>query len=304
MNVQRLLVSPPPTTGWLLGDSWVAAIRREPKDGGLSIAMENLPRGTWEVGPVGLQGVDRRAVTAVLTAVQGRLEGARRAAVVVPTGWVRSHLFDFDNLPRRLADIEQVVSWRLKRLLPINPADLRISSVPQPELAGRRPLLCMVGVERAFADLESCFSSIGVEPGLIAPRVFALTDSGRSGAVLVVQQEAGFLSLMLLVDGVTRLLRTKPLPAVDDVSPVVRGELQLAHRYIRNDLGLTADLSVVISAESRPLQLELEEWWSRIDGATVAEADTAPVFDNPDVAETLGPARISPVLQVLDGKLQ
>jgi hypothetical protein len=224
--------------------------------------------------------------------------------VVIPTAWVRSHLFDFDDLPRRLADIEQVVSWRLKRLLPIKPADLRISSIPQPEVGGRRPLLCMVGVERAFADLESCFSSVGVEPGLISARVFALAEGGRAGAALVVQQEMGFLSLILMVEGVTRLLRTKPLATVEDVVPSIRREFQLAHLFIRNDLGIADDISVVVSAESPSLQLELEEWWSRIDGATVAEADPSPVFDNPDVVESLGSARISPVLQIIDGTLR
>ena len=301
MNWRRIMISPPPTTGWMLGSGRVAAIRRDPKDGGLRCVMENLPDGTCDVGPVGLQGVNRGELTSVLSAIQGRLEGAGRAAVVIPTGWVRSHLFDFDELPRRQSDIDQVVSWRLKKLLPVNPSDLRISSIPQPEVDGRRPLLCMVGVERAFADLESCFSSVGVVPGLIAPRVFALADSLLTGAVLVVQQEVDYLSLILMMEGAPRLLRTKPLATGKDIAPQVRSELQLAYRFIRDDIGVTTDIQVVVSAQSEPIQLELEQWWSAQDGVTLSNTGPLPVFEDQTVVETLGAAWIAPVLQVLDG---
>jgi len=301
MNWQRLMISPPPTTGWMLGNGTVAAIRRDPKDGGLRCVKENLPGGACDVGPVGLQAIDRGVLTAVLSAIQGQLEGARRAAVVIPTRWVRSHLFDFDELPRRQVDIDQIVSWRLKKLLPVNPSDLRISSIPLPEAGGRRPLLCMVGVERAFADLESCFASVGVVPGMVAPRVFALAESVRTGSVLVVQQEAGFLSLILVIEGAPRLLRTKPLASGKDNAPQVRSEVQLAHRFIRDEIGVSAEIQVVVSAESEPIQLELEQWWSDQEGVTLSDTGSIPVFEDQTVVEALGSAWTAPVLQVLDG---
>jgi hypothetical protein len=303
MNWQQMLVSPPPTTGWMLGNGTVAAILRDPKSGGLSIAAEALPGGACEVGPVGLQSVDQNRLTAVLSSVQGRLQGARRAAVVVPTGWMRSHLFDFDELPRRPSDLDQVVSWRLKKLLPINPAELRVSSIPQPEFAGRRAVLSMVGVDRAFADLETCFSSVGVQPGLIAPRLFALAGSTRSGSVLIVQQEAGFLSFLLVVDGAPRLLRTKPLAVGDSTAAPAHSELQLAVRFIRDQIGISDDIEVTVSAQSEPMRTDLEQWWSQQEGVRVASAPPPPVFSDPKVAERLGEARILPVLTVLDGEV-
>lgn len=295
------MISPPPSTGWMLDSRTAAAIRRDPKDGGLRCVRESLPDRACDVGPLGLQSVDRGDLTAVLTSVQGQLEGDRRAAIVIPTGWVRTHLFDFEELPRRQADIDQVVSWRLKKLLPVNPSDLRISSIPQPEVGGRRRLLCMVGMERAFADLESCFASVGVVPGMVAPRVYALAESVLNGSVLVVQQEVGFLSLILVIEDTPRLLRTKPLAAGKDIASQVRGELQLAYRFIRDDIGVSTDIQVMVSAESEPIQTELERWWSDQDGVTLSSTGPIPVFEDQTVVESLGSAWITPVLRVLEG---
>jgi hypothetical protein len=209
MNWQRLVTSPQPTTGWLLDGTVVAAVRRD-REGTLHCAVEGMPSGAWEVGPVGLQSVDRERLMPALNAVQGRVEGARRAVVVVPTGWVRAHLLDFDEIPRRQAEVDQVVLWRLKKLLPVLPSELRVSTIPQRTGEGQPRLLCMVGVERAISELEESFAAVGVEPGLITPRLFALAQGAGDGARLLVQQEAGFLSLLLLVDGVPRLQRAPP----------------------------------------------------------------------------------------------
>jgi hypothetical protein len=123
----------------------------------------------------------------------------------------------------------------------------------------------------------------------------------QTGLVLVVQQEAGYLSLILMMEGAPRLLRTKPLATVKDIAPQVRSEVQLAYRFIRDDIGITSDIQVVVSARSEPIQLELERWWSALDGVTLSNTDPLPVFDDQTVVETLGPACIAPVLRVLDG---
>ena len=109
-----------------------------------------MPQGVCDVGPVGIQTVNRDRLSTALGAVQGRIDGARRAAAVVPTGWIRTHLFQFSDLPRRQSELDQVVRWRLKKLLPVLPSELRVSAIPQRAVDGQKPLLCMVGVERAF----------------------------------------------------------------------------------------------------------------------------------------------------------
>jgi hypothetical protein len=298
---QRLLTSPAPTTAWVLDGSVVGAIRRDAKSGVLHCAVEALPEGAVEIGPIGLQAVDRRRLQAVLSSLQGRIEGARRAAVVLPTGWIRAHLLDFDELPRRQTEIDQVVLWRLKKLLPVLPSELRVSTLPSRSPDGTKRLLCMVGVERVLADLESAFSEVGVEPGLLTPRLFALAHGRDAGSEILTQQESGFLSLLLVVEGAPQLLRTKPLTAGMEASTSVGRELRLASSFIRDDLGVADGVSVTISAESDDADQALRTWWSDQNWVRIESEAAALPFVNQEEAEKLGWARIAPVLGLIEG---
>jgi hypothetical protein len=247
--------------------------------------------------------VDRDRLSVALGAVQGRIDGARRAAVVVPTGWVRTQLFQFSDLPRRQSELDQVVRWRLKKLLPVLPSELRVSAMPQRAVGGQgqRPLLCMVGVERAIASLEASFSAAGVEPGLITPRLFALASGIDGGRQLVVQQEKGYLSLLLAVDGVPRLVRTKPLAGGAGVEASVLREFQLAHRFIRSDLDVTGEIAVVLSAENTSLQDEAARWWRDQEGFSLVPEVDPPTMVDPEIATRLGDARLVPMLRLAQG---
>ena len=112
------------TTCWVVDGAIVAALKRDSK-GGVLWAAESATDGVFEVGPVGLQSVDREKLAALLSSLQPRIEGATRAAVVLPSGWTRTYLLDFDDLPRGQSDLDQVVRWRLKKLLPVKPSELR-----------------------------------------------------------------------------------------------------------------------------------------------------------------------------------
>jgi hypothetical protein len=132
-------------------------------------------------------------------------------------------------------------------------------------------------LERPLAELEAAFAEVDVEPGLVAPRLFALARRTRSGAGprLVVQHEEGFLSLLLTIDGRPRLLRTKPLPPTDEAWALTLRELHVALSYIRNTLAIDGDLDVTTSAESDPVEASLGQWWSDQEGVRV-EVDPAP----------------------------
>jgi hypothetical protein len=274
MRLQRLLESRPTTTAWLLEPGAAVAVRRDRKQG-LVCSRVALPPGVVEVGSVGLQGVDRQRLAELVSPLQERVLGIRRAAVVVPTAWVRIHLMDFDHLPRRSSELTEVVRWRLKKLLPVAPSELRIALVPL-HAGGSHQVLCVSGLERSFADLEAAFAGVDVEPGLITPRLFALARRARSsgGPQLVVQHEAGFLSLLLTVEGRPRLLRTKPLPPTEEAWALTLHELHLALSYIRDTLEIGSELEVTTSADSDAVEESLRQWWSEQEGV---RADLEPL---------------------------
>ncbi|HOC41414.1 MAG TPA: hypothetical protein PKJ99_00245 [Thermoanaerobaculales bacterium] len=298
MSWARFLISPPPTTSWILDGSVVAAIRREPR-GGVLWAAEATPPGSFEVGPVGLQAVDRRKLVAALGSIHGRLEGARRAAVVVPTGWTRSYVLSFQDLPRRQREIEQVVQWRLKKLLPAPPSELRMSLVNLAPTDGARPMLVMVAMERALSELEAAFREVGVELGLITGQIFALAAASAPGTRLLVQQEQGFLSLHLSEGDDLRLIRTKHLASSGRVGEAVRRELNLTLGYIRETLGVPGELGIEVFADSAVLEREIEDWRLMQPGVTRLPERPAPPFTVAGAEGRLGQARIQPLWAVI-----
>jgi hypothetical protein len=305
MNWERLLTSPPPATAWDLGAAGAVVIHRT-APGELHCATEDVPPGAFEVGPVGLQAVDEQALTPVFTRLKGAAEGASTAAVIVPTRWMRSFLLEAERLPRKESELHDVVRWRLKKLLPVAPTELRLSVVRLPEIWGRRRILILAGIERAVASLEATFRAIGIEPGLITTRLFALVP--RSGndnrPLLVIQLENGFLSLMLLEDGVPRLLRTKPLSATAETADSITRELRLNLEYIRDTIGIDGDISVKLVCDEGRLDSELRQWMAGEAQLTSFVGTTLPPCGPSTVVDRVGAARLSPAGAVVSGEVR
>jgi hypothetical protein len=303
MKLAELLISPPPPTGWSLDRAVAAVVRRRAKEGLRGAALE-VPEGTFEIGPMGLQAVDEDRLRPLLTRLQTEVAGSRRASVVLPTGWLRTHLLEFDALPRRQADQRDIVLWRLKKLLPAPPSSLRLTTVPLPPVDERKRLLVLVGVERALAGLEAVFESVEVSPAIITPRFYALAGGGRGPSPLLrIQQERGFLALLLLVDDAPRLVRTKPL-AGDDWS-TVELELTLAMGFIESKLAIGHPLSVAVSAEDEAIGAALRGWVAKRPGLSPATgALPALAFDGTSLASRVGAFRLDPVVSLLAGGMR
>lgn len=302
MNLQQLLSSPPPPTGWVVDGDLVAVVTRD-RRGVLECAAQPLPAGVVEPGPVGLHRVDVDKLGRAIAAVKGTLAGDHRAAVVVPSRWVRCQLLTVERLPRRHHEVEDVLRWRLKKVLPVPVTDLRLSWTAFPAQDGRRPLLCIAGLERALAAFEQSFVEAGVVPGMITSRAFALVSGLEwpAGAHLLVQQEPGFLTLLLTVDGSPRLLRTKTLPGAGDATAGTVREMHLAMTYIRETLAVEGPLRVQISADSAEIERELRRFWvEQHDAEAELPAETAAPAE---IASSLGPARLAAVESVLSGRL-
>ena len=305
MNWERIFTSPPPSTGWTL-DPREAVVVHRTAAGELHCAAEELPNDGFEIGPVGLQAMDREAVAPVFARLKGAAEGAKTAAVIVPTGWLRSYLIDLDRIPRKEADLEDVVRWRLKKLLPVAPTDLRLSVIPLPESGGKTPVLVMAGIERAMAAVEATFSSIGIEVGLITTRLFAIVprDAGAGRPILVIQFEESFLSLLLLSEGVPQLLRTKPLATGGDSCDTVLRETGLTLGFIRGKLGVEGQIDVKLSCDDPVVDAALREWLAAQDHLAPAPDGGAPPCGPTTVVSRIGAARIAPAVAVVTGELR
>ena len=303
MNWKNLLTSPPPTTAWVLDHRLAVVLRRGSGDELVAAAAE-LPAAVLEPGLIGLQSVDAERLAPVLSSLRERVAGAKRVAVVLPTGWLRCHLLEFDHLPRRAAEVADVVRWRLKKLLPVNPAELRLSVLPMPLGGERRSVVTLAGLERALAGLERAFAVAGMEPGYLGPCVLATRDhvDGATAPRLVVQHEERFVALLLTVDGRPKLLRTKPLAvAGDDEMGVLEREMNLAGHFIRDRLSVTGEMTVEVLSTDREVAAGLEGWWRRQPGVVTRPALSMPAVNPLGVVEAVGAARLEPAWRLLRG---
>ena len=305
MNWEQLITSPPPSTGWVF-DAEMVALAHRSKTQEIHCAAEDLPDGSLEVGPVGLQAVDDQSLGPVLARLKGAAEGAEHAAIVVPTSWLRSFLIDMDRLPRKEDELLDVVRWRLKKSLPIPPTELRYSVVRLPESDGQRNVLVLAGIERAIAGMEACFASVGVEVGLITSRLFALVPrtGGVASPLLVIQHEESFLSLLLLVDGMPAFLRTKPLPRGDGGRDAVLREASLTLGYIRESVGVEGGIEVKLSCERPEMDTLIREWLAgQTDLSPLAEP-APPACGPSTVVSRIGGPRLAPALAMVSGDLR
>ncbi len=297
-RLHSLLHSPPPTTCWVVDGSLVSVLRRE-KKGSVLWAAEGAPPETFDVGHVGLQAVDRSKLSAVLASLQPRIEGASRVAMVIPSGWTRSYVLDFDDLPRKQNELDQVVRWRLKKLLPVQTSELRLFIEPLQRTNGLRSVVCMAGFDRAFAGLEAAFSDVGVELGLVTTRAFALAHQPTTSPRILVQQEDGFLMVLLMVDHNPRLIRTKPLAASRNPGEATRLELNLTLGFIRETLGIEGEIDLQVSTENRELLGEIEDWRSGVEGVPRSSSGLSPTFSQGGAGDRLGVARIEPAYSII-----
>jgi hypothetical protein len=305
MNWERFFTSSPPSTGWVF-DSGTIAVAHRSKAQKIHCAAEDLPDGGLDVGPVGLEAVHGEVLGPVLARLKGAAEGTGTAAVIVPTGWLRSFLIDVDRPPRREDELSDVVRWRLKKRLPIPPTELRLAVTRLPESEGQRRLLVMTGIERAMAAIEACYSAIGIEVGLITTRLFALVPrlAGVTLPTLLIQHEERFLSLLLLVNGVPRLLRTKPLPLNDGDGKAALKEAALTVGFIRESVGIDGEIEVRLNSQRPEMDSMMRGWLAEQTGLVPAAEMIGPPCGPTTAVDRLGAARLAPALAVVSGELR
>jgi len=171
------------------GERWrlrYAGFRRE---GQMLVPVETaeveLPEEAIGSGLLGAPGREpARLEAAVAELVASLDETVREASLVVPDAWLRVAFTDVAELPTG-AQREDVLRWKLKRLVPFRVDELRLTSVevaPLPLQPSEEPhrVLLGFGVESLLAQLEDAFAAAGVRIGRITSASLALLAALRS----------------------------------------------------------------------------------------------------------------------------
>ena len=147
----------------------------------------------------------REAIAGTLAAVGGR---SHDVIAILPDTSVRVVPLDFETLPSKREEAEAVVRFRLKKSLPFDPAEARISYHAQTSGKGVRVIAAVV-LNTVLGEYESAFREAGYSPGLVMPSMLAaLGAADAERPTLVVKVDARTISIAILDQEQLLLFRT------------------------------------------------------------------------------------------------
>jgi len=147
----------------------------------------------------------REAITSALGGISGR---GRDVIAILPDTAVRVVLLDFETLPDKSDEAEAVVRFRLKKSLPFNLDDARVSYHVQKAGNGIRAVAAVV-LKTVLEEYEAAFRDAGYNPGVVMPSMLAaLGAADTERPTLVVKVDARTISIAILDQEQLLLFRT------------------------------------------------------------------------------------------------
>jgi hypothetical protein len=243
----------------------------------------SLPRDPFLHGPLGGPLRDpagfREIVAGMVRAIPG---GVREASLVLPDTWLRVTFTESGDLPKSADALDEVLRWKLRRLVPFRVDELRVNATEVSPIPGQeepRRLLLGFAVEQLLAQIEDAFAAAGVRIGQISNASLSLLAAvapsiGGAFSALVLVGDEGY-TLIFSRGGEPVLHRYKGftgnLPESSRASFVGR-DLKLTRNFLDEHFPGSAIGSVLLLA---PPELE-PAWLDRLAdglGAPAAPVD-------------------------------
>jgi type IV pilus assembly protein PilM len=147
----------------------------------------------------------RQAIESALGSVGSR---TKDVIAILPDTAVRVVLLDFETLPAQREEAEAVVRFRLKKSLPFDPQDARISYHAQTTSKATQVVAAVV-LKSVLEEYESAFRDVGYNPGVVMPSMLAaLGAADAERPTLVLKVDARTISLAILEQEQLILFRT------------------------------------------------------------------------------------------------
>jgi type IV pilus assembly protein PilM len=147
----------------------------------------------------------RQAIESALSGVGSR---SHDVIAILPDTAVRVVLLDFDTLPAQKEEAEAVVRFRLKKSLPFDPADAKISYHAQ-STGKAVQVVAAVVLKTVLEEYESAFRDAGYTPGVVMPSMLAaLGAADAERPTLIIKVDARTIGIAILDQDHLLLIRT------------------------------------------------------------------------------------------------
>ena len=204
----RFFVAPPaPNTaaGFVDDNFAVVDLRRGRRGFSLaSSAVTQLPFGliTPAFDTLNIQDEDELARTISQTAEAAGLLAKKRWSVALPDATARTLVVTLESKPSSRRELNEVIAWKLERLIAAPSKELRISRQRMSPAAGHDRYVVTVAHIEVVSQYEAVFAGMGWNAGLILPRhmgeaQWLVWDGAAGDKLLVSANRSGFTSLIV-----------------------------------------------------------------------------------------------------------
>lgn len=169
-----------------------------------SSAVTQLPAGliTPSFDSPNIQDVDELAQIVSQTAEAAGLLNKKRWSVALPDSTARTLVVSLDSTPSNRRELNEVISWKIERVIAAPSKDLFVSRQRLNPAAGQERYLVTAAHNDVLAQYESVFAGMGWKAGLLLPRhmgeaQWLIWDDSPGDKMLVSANRHGFTALIV-----------------------------------------------------------------------------------------------------------
>ena len=265
---------PAPPHVFAVGPQELRYARFAPRSGGGFELQERhsvtLAPDTFAAGPIGGAAKDtamlEESVGQLVAKLSTRIE---QASLLLPDSWLRVTFVEAGELPRNLAQRDEVLRWKLKRIVPFRVEDLRLANqpvAPLPQQEEPERHLVAFALESLLAQLEVAFAAHRIWIGSICSSGLALlaaleTEVAAEPLGAIASVAEGGYSLVFARRGEPVLYRHKALDGgagIQDAEGIQR-DLRLTRAFLQDQLP-QLELGRVLLAAAPDVEARWASW--------------------------------------------
>ena len=207
-SLQRYFLAPPapPTAAGFVDDSFTVVDLRRARQGFAlaSSAVTQLPPGVVTPSFEKLNILDTSELIEIIreTAEAAGLARKKKWSVALPDTTARSFVVPLESKPGSRSELNEVLAWKIERLVAVPASELRISRQRISPLAGQQRYVLTVARDEVMTQYEEIFEAVGWTAGLLLPRhvgeaQWLAWDKSPGDKMLVSANRNGFTSLVM-----------------------------------------------------------------------------------------------------------
>ena len=184
-RLRRFLAAGAPTASVEIAADRVTGLTIGPGPDGevTGVVTERLPQGALRPTANATNITDPTAVGVAVGRVLQRLPGTpSRVALVIPDNAAKVSLMKFEQIPTRVADLDQLIRWQARKTAPFRIEDAQVSySFGAPIEGGGRELVVCLMRRDIVEEYEAVCAGVGAQCGVVDLASFSLVNAVLAG---------------------------------------------------------------------------------------------------------------------------